>query len=301
MEMKLPAFAPVEGLVDLACRDGVDIRPTLLRVLTDLYVQKPAHSAEEEAQYVELAGRLIRSVDRPTLAAVAGRLANYRGAPPAVMRLLNVPEVFPDPALAWSSASAVIAAPQPVAEPDLSELFFTASAQERRLILISLDAVADEADVPAANMEAVRKIEAAALKHDSRALAREIDRALGLGYSLAHRIVEDASGEPLLVTAKVLGTAPEVLQRILLFANPRVGHSVQRVYDLTRLYGEFSVAAANHMLSIWRDGAAPRRATHEPVHAPEAPQRARRAAKPVHYHFDESFEELPAPFQIGVR
>src|SRR5579871_3057436 len=125
MEMKLPAFAPVEGLVDLACRDGVDIRPTLLRVLTDLYVQKPTHTAEEEAQYVELAGRLIRSVDRQTLATVAGRLAGYQNAPMAVMRLLNVPEEFPEPTLSWSSDSVLLTPPEPVHEPGLSELFFS--------------------------------------------------------------------------------------------------------------------------------------------------------------------------------
>ena len=45
--MKLPAYPHLDGLVDLACRDGVDIRPTLLRVLTDLYVQKRSHSADE--------------------------------------------------------------------------------------------------------------------------------------------------------------------------------------------------------------------------------------------------------------
>ena len=56
-------FPKLEGLDSLARRDGVDIRPTLLRVLTDLYVQKPAHSAEEERHYTELALRLIDSVD----------------------------------------------------------------------------------------------------------------------------------------------------------------------------------------------------------------------------------------------
>jgi hypothetical protein len=64
--MKSSAYPPLDGLVDLACRDGVDIRPTLLRVLTDLYVQKPKHSAEEETQYAELALGLIEgSTFRP--------------------------------------------------------------------------------------------------------------------------------------------------------------------------------------------------------------------------------------------
>ena len=81
--MKSSAYPPLDGLVDLACRDGVDIRPTLLRVLTDLYVQKPTHSADEEIQYVELALGLIEAVDAPTRATVAATLSAYRAAPSA--------------------------------------------------------------------------------------------------------------------------------------------------------------------------------------------------------------------------
>ena len=59
-------FPKLEGLDSLARRDGVDIRPTLVRVLTDLYVQKPAHSSEEERHYTELVLRLIDTVDLGT-------------------------------------------------------------------------------------------------------------------------------------------------------------------------------------------------------------------------------------------
>ena len=81
-------FPKLEGLDSLARRDGVDIRPTLVRVLTDLYVQKPAHSSEEERHYTELVLRLIDSVDLATRAAVAKKIAGYAGAPPAVARRL---------------------------------------------------------------------------------------------------------------------------------------------------------------------------------------------------------------------
>ena len=40
----------LDGLVKLSNRDGVDIRPTLLRVITDLYLQKTDHTAEEAQQ-----------------------------------------------------------------------------------------------------------------------------------------------------------------------------------------------------------------------------------------------------------
>src|SRR5438105_15813792 len=81
-------FPKLEGLDSLARRDGVDIRPTLLRVLTDLYVQKPAHSAEEERHYTELVLRLIDSVDLATRVTIAKKLGAYTGAPPAVARRL---------------------------------------------------------------------------------------------------------------------------------------------------------------------------------------------------------------------
>jgi hypothetical protein len=78
----------LEGLDRLAFREGVDIRPTLVRVLTDLYVQKPAHTAEEERHYTELVLRLIDEVDISTRAIVARKLATYPEAPAPVLRRL---------------------------------------------------------------------------------------------------------------------------------------------------------------------------------------------------------------------
>src|SRR5207237_6824394 len=85
---KFSASNSLDSLVDLACRDGVDIRPTLLRVLTDLYVQKPIHSLEEETQFVELVLGLIDTVDSQTCVAVAAALSAYPASPAAVLRKL---------------------------------------------------------------------------------------------------------------------------------------------------------------------------------------------------------------------
>ena len=103
--VQFSAYSPLDSLVDLACRDGVDIRPTLLRVLTDLYVQKPIHSADEERQYVELALGLIEAVDAPTRAAVAARLATYPGAPVSLRRKLGVDSPLPTPDISRSRRS----------------------------------------------------------------------------------------------------------------------------------------------------------------------------------------------------
>ena len=67
---KPPFFPGFDGLMTLSRREGVDIRHTLLRVLTDLYVQASAHSADEERQFIELASRLIDEVDDATRAAL---------------------------------------------------------------------------------------------------------------------------------------------------------------------------------------------------------------------------------------
>ena len=130
---KSSAYPPLDSLVDLACRDGVDIRPTLLRVLTDLYVQKPAHSAEEETQYVELARGLIDAVDAATLVIVAARLSAYPAAPTAILGRLVSPS-SPPAAQPLARTEA-----KPTARNDLVELFFAANTEERCLILTNLD------------------------------------------------------------------------------------------------------------------------------------------------------------------
>ena len=120
---KSSAYPPLDSLVDLACRDGVDIRPTLLRVLTDLYVQKPVHSAEEETQYVELALGLIDAVDATTLAVVADRLAAYPAAPAAILGRLGIPSARPAAATAHSDRG------QASRRNDLLEIFFAANSR----------------------------------------------------------------------------------------------------------------------------------------------------------------------------
>jgi uncharacterized protein (DUF2336 family) len=85
---KSPAYPNLEGLDRLALRSGVDIRPTLVRVLTDLYLQKPAHTPEEERHYTELVLRFIDRVDAGTRKIVAAKLASYASAPVAVVRRL---------------------------------------------------------------------------------------------------------------------------------------------------------------------------------------------------------------------
>src|SRR4051812_23838874 len=85
--LKLPSLAGLEGLLNLD-RQGVDIRPTLLRVITDQYLQTPVHTADQERQFTELALRLIDETDIPTRAAVSTRLARHPTAPRPILQQL---------------------------------------------------------------------------------------------------------------------------------------------------------------------------------------------------------------------
>jgi hypothetical protein len=280
----------IEGLVDLACRSGVDVRPTLLRVLTDLYVQARSHSSSEEAQYVELALRLIDSVDDQTRAAVAARLAGYPRAPLAVLRRLD------EMADAQSEGTA-----EP-ADNDLSAAFFAADSYERRLILTNLDA-ADSAAVrrsasPAT--ETCRRLEAAVLEHRLDEFARRLESALLLPRGLAGKIAADQSGEPVVVAAKALGMPNAALQRILLLINPAIGRSVARVYELSALYDEISVHAAEAMVDIWR-GASRRRPAHQTALWDDEQRSARAATTTARYHTNRRSDAAAARFRNSGR
>jgi hypothetical protein len=138
---------------------------------------------------------------------------------------------------------------------ELSELFFSADAAERRLILINLDYAAPPAFELAATPpeEIVGRLEIAALGHNIEAFTREIEFAFGMSNRLARRIVADELGEPIVVAAKALRAPRAVLERILLFVNPRIGQSVQRVHELAARYDEISPQAAQHLVAIWQN------------------------------------------------
>jgi hypothetical protein len=326
-----PTFASLEGLLDHGHRDGFDIRPTLLRVLTDLYLQKPTHPPDDERYYTELALRLINSTDVPARAAVAERLALYPASPRAVilrlardvidvagpilrhspgltaadlelimvecgtahaaiiaMRLRRPqPQAVERPAAAAPAVAARAEAAGPQAS-ELRELFFSASSAERQHILINLEYVAPASPraMPERTGEIVNRLETAALSHNVDAFTREVEIALGISARLARRIVGDELGEPIVVVAKALRAPRAVLERILLFVNPRIGQSVQRVYELATRYDEISTQAALCLVALWQasdpreqDVARPQPLARRPVPEggrPASPPAARR-------------------------
>jgi hypothetical protein len=285
----VPANPELNSLVKLSDREGVDIRPTLLRVVTDLYLQKPTHTEEESQRYERLALKLIEHVDAKTRATIARKIAGYPNAPAAVrQRLLRdyIKIKAPDEAFEASVAdtapaiTAAAEAAQPgnrtavsgskAAADELSELFFASNAEERRLILLNLPyapITPAEPLQPSAAQASIQQLEAAALNHRIETFARELERALSISRAVAHRMVTDPSGEPIVVAASALGMPAAVLQRILLCINPVISQSVQRVYDLALLHENLKAGSALRMIAIWQ---ATHRAEKKPAATPPA-------------------------------
>jgi hypothetical protein len=352
-----PTLPNLDGLIGLARQDGVDVRPTLVRVLTDLYVQKRAHTTDEEHRYTELALWLLAGVDVATRAAVAKKLAAYPQAPRPVIRRLarDIIEVA-EPVLMASScltsddllavikdfgsrhAAAIgtrhvsaapatgrvagspmtgnppltnrskdvsaedgrgvpelaerllapadrseapvqnhpstAAAPPAAREGEavnLGERFLNASSPERRLLLERLDdetLPAREAALPARRLDLIRELEGAALQRRPDDFAVGLERALRIPGPRARQIVYDGSGEPVVIVAKALAAATDSLVRILLFLNPRIGQSVERVFSLVDLYEQLSSQAAHHIVASWQNVNALEKpkADYRPVH-----------------------------------
>jgi Uncharacterised protein conserved in bacteria (DUF2336) len=296
-----PLFPGFDGLMTLSRREGVDIRPTLLRVLTDLYVQANAHSGEEERQFVELTSRLIDQVDDATRAAVRARLAIYPGTPIEVLSKLGLEPVSPNQPIPL--AREIPAAPAPAPPPvkplteaqlrmasnlsmqpkdaaEINDMFFGANSSERALILHNLEETPLKAAAripPFFAARAVETLEMAAFAADIENFTHELRETLILPAKVAAQVVADPGGEPLACAAKALGMPANVFQRVLIFL-PAFGQSVTSVYRLSRLYDRLSERSALVMLAAWRGSTmAATRAKYRPALYDDERHRARAA------------------------
>lgn len=308
--MESQNFFSLDGLTDLSKRSGIDMRPTLLRVLTDLYVHRLSHSADEERHYTELSLRMLEAVDVPTRVAVAKRFAHYPRPPLRVLQWLarDLPMVAtelrghpllqtPGDAPRGGGAAVPPAAIDRLGEDErarvsadsaidagtameLNELFFTATTAERRLILLNMHVVDPHPTLRSRIVTASaigQELEAAVLAGKREYFAARLAQALRISHEQARRIANDELGEPVLVAARTLALRRDVLYRILMFVNPAVGHSVERVHRLAALYDALQAQAAEAMLAIWQAlpiGERPRLG-HRPQSHEESRPRAR--------------------------
>lgn len=300
----LSPHSSIQGLIDLARRDGADMRPALLRAITDLFVLEPAHTPADRARFAELACRLFDSVDTPVRAAVAERLAGYPGTPAVVAARLARDEIaVADPILRRSpllgeaelhaildsrgiahaiAIAARTSLPRSVlrrlaeagtctprtaqrAQPApgetdpaltiaLGRRYLVTGPDERRLILTALPccpAIGDEERLRRIDHGFGAQLERAALRHRAHEFALLLRQTAGLSGEVAARAVTDPSGEIAVAICRALEIPFDATSRILLFLNPQIGASVQRVFGLADWFEKISPAAARRLMAAW--------------------------------------------------
>jgi hypothetical protein len=261
-DVALVTSSSSEALTELGDRPGADMTARLLLALTALYVQRPIHTVEEQQQYIELALRLIDKVEAATQAAIACILQQHPDAPAEVVERLA-------PCLSSSACGGEKGRRRdgdPDGEPHSTRDRHSAgdepAARDPHLAdgecaSTIVQGCGDEVQAPTEDTERrYRRIDAAALHGRIDEFSREFERLIDIPKGLCERILDDPSGEPLVVAAKAAGMPIAILQHILL-VGLSVSHSVQRVYGLTELYHGLDGGAARDLLARWRVQAQP--------------------------------------------
>lgn len=78
----------VQRLIGLARSNGIDVRPTLLRIIVDQFVAETRHSAAEVTRFGELVVNLLPKASEADRLLVAEKLARHRQTPAVVARRL---------------------------------------------------------------------------------------------------------------------------------------------------------------------------------------------------------------------
>lgn len=295
----------LRGLIALAKRDGVDIRPTLLRVITDLFVQEAVHSPAEVERYVELARHMIEAVDEASRAAVAMKLARYANAPRELLMLL---------ARDTAAVAEHVLRRAHFSEADLLHLLDTLEEEHREFIAgrndlpaavaARLAAPAEPAAIartapkalpwsaspptaapeapagadgnlaalPLANEKdfafAVHDLEQAALGRRPDQFIDRLARVFDLSRQKAEEVVRDPSGKAVAAACRALDMPCETFSRIIMLLDPSIGHSVELVFSLAEHYSRLPVAQARVLVASWRQ-AEPAAARHLAATAPD--------------------------------
>jgi hypothetical protein len=89
---------------------------------------------------------------------------------------------------------------------------------------------------------------------------------LSLDLDLVARMVDDPSGEPLVLLVKAIGLSDAEARQVLLLANPAIGVAVQTFFRLVDLHAAMEPQVAEAMVGAWRENEG------EPAQKPHVPQ-----------------------------
>jgi hypothetical protein len=163
-------------------------------------------------------------------------------------------------------------------QPEHALLFLFARPDQRDEILLAAQRMQlgrPPRSFPPAKPGVLDDLEMAAIARQPDRFVALLAEALDCEPSLAQAIVNDASGEPLVVALASLGAANEVLVRVLIANDLQSGASYQRIRALARLNNALDRGAATLVVAALRDGGVMRR-RHQKLadgrHPPDGPR-----------------------------
>lgn len=157
-----------------------------------------------------------------------------------------------EPAAAEAAAPAVL----PSAE------FFAAGPEERatliaRLVTLPPLPLAERPAAPPAGF--IDALLDAARTAENGALAKMLERTLGVSEESAARIVADETGQSMAVAARALGLSFAILSRVLFRLHPVAGRSTGEMARLAEMFDSLPLASAQHLVASWRGSRRPGR------------------------------------------
>jgi hypothetical protein len=97
--------------------------------------------------------------------------------------------------------------------------------------------------------------------------------ALGVATEIVARLLDDPSGEPLVLMIKAAGLGMADGNTVLLLGNKKIGTSVDDFFRLADLLASIEESTATAFIESWRRPALRRRPAHVPVFAENGDRR----------------------------
>jgi uncharacterized protein (DUF2336 family) len=164
-------------------------------------------------------------------------------------------------------------------------LFLSAKPDQRVEILLAAQRMQlgrPTSSAPTVGPTMLDELERAAVARQPDRFVALLAQSLNCTASLARRIVDDSSGEPLAVALAALGAANEVLVRVLISNDLLGGPTFQRIRALANLNNALNRNAAMLVIAALRDEPLPRRRHQPSTDSWALPQSSRAAsARPL--------------------
>ncbi|BCP52783.1 hypothetical protein K32_14000 [Kaistia sp. 32K] len=278
-----PEVAPVEPANQIAPEKSPLSALAAARVLTASLSAELTAIATETPVPEGLSRRTFESLARAQKQPAAQPEKAKKPTPAAApVAAAKAPEpTAPAPTATTEAAEPV--APAPVAAPHATDAFLGLDRAGRlaRLASISGAPIQPSRLTPMEIDHAFRaamsraRLSLLARQRQRDALIRTLAEGLRLDVDRVTALLDDPSGEALVVLLRAIGLTDAEAQQVLLLANPVISSAVETFFRLTGLLGGLEKPVADRLVAEWRNDGTAASPSHQP-HFADAPRKETR-------------------------